>query len=162
MNGKSSNFLPSLWSDTPFGDLRKEMDRALESFFGNRGQLSAAAGDGPAFSSFRTPSVDVIESETAITLTAELPGMGEDDVDLSVHNGILTLKGEKRQETKDDKDNYHIVERRYGSFQRSMRLPDIVDEGAIHATFDKGVLKVSIPKKPGSAPAERKIAIGKG
>ncbi|MDI7861517.1 Hsp20/alpha crystallin family protein [Rhizobiaceae bacterium n13] len=161
MNGKSSNFLPSLWSDNPFRDLRKEMDQALESFFGNRGQLGTAAGGEPMFASFRTPSVDVVENETAITLTAELPGMSEGDVDLSVHNGILTLKGEKKLEKKDDKDNYHIIERRYGSFQRSMRLPDTVDEGAINATFDKGVLKVTMPKKAGSAPAERKIAIGK-
>lgn len=156
MNDKSSNFLPNLWSDNPFADLRKEMDQALESFFGKRGLPGEAAGE-----KFMAPSIDVAENESAITLTAELPGISEEDVDLSIHNGVLTLKGEKKMEKKDDKDNYHVVERRYGSFQRSMRLPSSVDEAAVAAKFDKGVLTVTMPKKPGTAPVERKIAIEK-
>ncbi|MFA7414312.1 MAG: Hsp20/alpha crystallin family protein [Rhizobium sp.] len=107
------------------------------------------------------PSIDVAENDGAITLTAELPGISEKDVDISIQNGILTLKGEKKFEKKDDKDDYHVIERRYGSFQRSMRLPPSVNEDAVSAKFDKGVLTVTMPKKPGTAPAERKIAIEK-
>lgn len=155
MKDTSSGSLPSLWSDNPFAQLRKEMDQALESFFGDR-----ADGEG-LFGKFMTPSIDVAENDAAITLTAELPGLSDEDVDLSIHNGILSLKGEKKKEEKGEKDNYHIVERRYGSFQRTMRLPQTVDEAAVSAKFDKGVLTVTMPKKPGTAPVERKIAIEK-
>ncbi|WP_210259348.1 Hsp20/alpha crystallin family protein [Agrobacterium sp. a22-2] len=134
------------------------MDQALETFFNNRNPFSditAAAGGVMA------PSVDIAENDGAITMTAELPGLSETDVDLSIHNGLLILKGEKKMEKTDEKDNYHVTERRYGSFQRSMRLPPSVDEAAVSATFDKGVLTISMPKKPGTAPVERKIAIQK-
>lgn len=158
MTEQPSKLLPSLWSDSPFAALRKEMDQALETFFNNRNPFSditAAAGGVMA------PSVDIAENDSAITMTAELPGLSETDVDLSIHNGLLILKGEKKMEKTDEKDNYHVTERRYGSFQRSMRLPPSVDEAAVSATFDKGVLTVSMPKKPGTAPVERKIAIQK-
>lgn len=156
MADKSPALLPSLWSDNPFAELRKEMDQALESFFGKNKLPSLAEGK-----DFLSPSVDVVENDTAIVLTAELPGITEEDVDVSIHNGVLSIKGEKKMEKKDDKDNYHVVERRYGSFQRSMRLPPSVDEAAVAAKFDKGVLTVTMPKKPDAAPAERKIAIEK-
>ena len=154
MADKSPSLLPGLWSDTPFAQLRKEMDQALESFFG-RNKLPAQG------ESFLSPSIDVTENDASIVLTAELPGIAEEDIDISIQNGMLSLKGEKKMEKKDDKDNYHVVERRYGSFQRSMRLPPSVDEAAVAARFDKGVLTVTMPKKPGAAPAERKIAIEK-
>lgn len=156
MADKSSGLLPSLWSDNPFADLRKEMDQALESFFGKNKLLSASAGE-----AFLAPSIDVVEKDDQIVLTAELPGICEDAIDIAIQNGVLSLKGEKKMEKKDDKDNYHVVERRYGSFQRSMRLPPSVDEAAVAAKFDKGVLTITMPKKPGTAPAERKIAIEK-
>lgn len=158
MTEQPSKLLPSLWSDSPFAALRKEMDQALETFFSNRNPFSdetdIAAG-------LMAPSVDIAENDNALTMTAELPGLSEADVDLSIHNGLLILKGEKKMEKTDEKDNYHVTERRYGSFQRSMRLPPSVDEAAISATFDKGVLTVSMPKKPGAVPVERKIAIQK-
>ncbi|MCL6706101.1 Hsp20/alpha crystallin family protein [Pseudomonas sp. R2.Fl] len=157
MNENSKGFLPSLWSDNPFVELRKEMDHTLERFFGNR-DLSVSNGD---FGKFVTPSVDVVENDGALTMTAELPGLEQNDIDLSIHNGVLTLKGEKKMEKKDEKDNYRLVERRYGSFQRAIQLPPSVDEAAVTAKFDKGVLTVTMPKRPGTAPVERKIAIEK-
>ena len=75
---------------------------------------------------------------------------------------MLTLKGEKRYEKKDEKDEARIVERHYGSFQRIFTLPSDVDDTKIEAKFDKGVLHVTMPKKPGAAPASRRISIGKG
>ncbi|RYB97053.1 Hsp20/alpha crystallin family protein [Ciceribacter ferrooxidans] len=157
MNDKSSGSLPSLWSDNPFAEFRKEMDKVFDGFFGRGGLLKGA----DKTEGFMAPSIDVAENDTAITLTAELPGISESDVDVSIQNGVLTLKGEKKFEKKDEKDNYRLVERRYGSFQRSMSLPASVDEAAVTAKFDKGVLTVTMPKKPGSAPKERKIAIEK-
>ncbi|PPJ47608.1 molecular chaperone [Rhizobium sp. KAs_5_22] len=156
MANKSPNILPSLWSDNPFADLRKEMDQVVENFFGKNKLLSASEGDG-----FLAPSIDVVEKDDQILLTAELPGIAEDDIDISIQKGVLSLKGEKKMEKKDDKDNFHVVERRYGSFQRSMSLPASVDDAAVTATFDKGVLTITMPKKPGTVPAERKVAIEK-
>ncbi len=153
------NLLPSLWSDTSFRDMRREMDQALEAFFGNRGRSARGEGRELQLQSFNAPSIDVVENDKTITLTAELPGIDEKDMDVSVNNGILTLKGEKKLEKTDEKDSYRMFERRYGSFQRSLSLPDTVDESAIQATIDKGVLSVTMPKKAGSPPAERKIAI---
>ncbi|HLV83146.1 MAG TPA: Hsp20/alpha crystallin family protein [Devosia sp.] len=155
MNDKSSGFLPSLWSEGPFVEFRKEMDSALESFFGRH----TSKTDGKGFDKFLSPSIDVVENDTAIVLTAELPGMTEQDFDLSTQSGMLLLRGEKKMEKKDDKDDFHLVERRYGRFERTMPVPPNVDEEAISAKFDKGVLTVTMPKKPGTKPAERKIAI---
>ncbi|MCM2477661.1 Hsp20/alpha crystallin family protein [Rhizobium sp. CG5] len=158
MTEQPSKLLPGLWSDSPFAALRKEMDQALETFFANRNPFTDETNIGAGL---MAPSVDIAENDNALTMTAELPGLSETDVDLSIHNGLLILKGEKKIEKTDEKDNYHVSERRYGSFQRSMRLPPSVDEAAVSATFDKGVLTVSMPKKPGTEPVERKIAIQK-
>lgn len=152
MSNKS--LLPGLWTDSPFSDFRKEMDQALQGFFSGRG-----FGEG-AVPAFRTPSIDVVEKEDSILLTAELPGLDEKDVDITLANGILTLKGEKKFEKTDEKDNYHLVERRYGSFQRAIRVPENVDEEAISARFDKGVLSVTLPKKPTATVEPRRISIG--
>ncbi len=145
----------SMWQDSPFFHFRKEMDNLMESFFGRDG-LPEKEGF-----SFNTPSIDIKESEKVLTLTAELPGMDQEDIDLEVRNGLLTLSGEKKQESEDEQENYHVMERRYGSFKRSIPIPERVDESAISATFEKGVLKVSMPVKPGEVSGTRKIAIGK-
>jgi HSP20 family protein len=76
-------------------------------------------------------------------------------------NGILTIKGEKKHEKEEKTENYHMTERSFGSFQRSLRLPDSVDEGKVEARFDKGVLKITAAKKPEAVKAERKIEIRK-
>jgi HSP20 family protein len=104
------------------------------------------------------PSVDVTEDDKAITVTAELPGLTEKDVEVTLQDGMLTLKGEKREEKTDAEA--HVTERHYGRFQRSFRLPDGVDEAAITANVDKGVLKVVAPKNPKAAPKGRSIPIG--
>ena len=106
------------------------------------------------------PNVDIKESDKAVTLTAELPGIDEKDVDLSVRDGMLTLKGEKKYEHEEEKEDIHMVERRYGSFQRSFRLPDTVNADKIDAKFDKGVLRVVMPKTAQAASPVKKIAIG--
>ena len=78
-----------------------------------------------------------------------------------MQNGVLTIQGEKRLEYNEEKENYHVMERRYGSFQRSLRVPDTVDEGKVEARFDKGVLKVTLPKRPEAGGAQHKIEIKK-
>lgn len=153
--------VPSLWSSGIFSDFRKEMDTMMERFFGD--DASAAAKTG--FPSLTTagavrPAIDVTENDKAITLTAELPGMSEDEVDLTVADGMLTLKGEKSVSHRSDKDDVKLIERSYGSFLRSFPVPDRVDPANISAKFDRGVLVVTMSKKAGAPARERKIKVG--
>jgi HSP20 family protein len=141
----------------PFAQMRAEMDRLFENFigrgvFGSPTQWQATQ---------LTPSIDVRENEKEIVVDAELPGMNENDVQVVVREGVLSLKGEKKSERDEKKDTYHLVERSYGSFDRSFRLPEGVNEEQIKADFNNGVLHVVVPKRPEAAKAERKIPIGK-
>jgi len=151
---------PVLWSGSPFGDFRKQMDDLVESFFGNSEGKGMTGFPGFTGNGALSPAIDISENDDHLTMTAELPGMSEDDVELVVRDGVLTLKGEKKFEQKQEKEDTHVMERRYGSFQRVMTLPDRVDEAKIKARFDKGVLTVTMPKKAEAKAAARKIAIG--
>lgn len=149
--------------------LHDELDRMMSGFFGegfgrfpsrlfDYESLPRISQNGGAL----TPRIDVSETEQAIELQAELPGMEEKDVDVLVQDHVLTIRGEKKLEKEEKQKNYHVVERQYGSFQRSFELPDIVDEGKIAARFDKGVLCVTLPKSAKAQETTRKISIGKG
>lgn len=92
------------------------------------------------------PAFDISESDTEYSVVAELPGIDEKDLDVTLTDGILTIKGEKKQETEEKDETYHRIERRYGSFQRSFRMPDGVQGDKIDATYKDGVLKLMIPK----------------
>lgn len=144
----------SIWQDHPFASFRKEMDDLMENFFGKSRFPELGEMEG-----FNAPSIDIKENDKQLMLTAELPGMDQKDVKLEVRNGLLTLSGEKKQERDEEKDSYHVTERRYGSFTRSIPIPERVDESAIEAKFDKGVLTVTMPVKPGEVTGTRKIAI---
>ncbi|MBD3814297.1 MAG: Hsp20/alpha crystallin family protein [Betaproteobacteria bacterium] len=109
----------------------------------------------------RLPAVDVVEKDDAFEISAELPGMDEKDVEVKLSGNTLTIKGEKRQERKEEKQGYYLSERSYGSFQRSFNVPDSVEKDKIQARFNKGVLMLSMPKKPGAADGERTIAVSK-
>jgi len=91
--------------------------------------------------------VDVAETADKVVLKAEVPGMEPKDIDITLSGEILTIKGEKKSEREEKKGNYHLVERSYGSFSRSLRLPAAVDADKIEAKYDKGVLTVTCPKK---------------
>ena len=156
-NGKRT--VPSLWSSDPFADFRKQMDHLFEDFLGRPGALTPAGADVGALQRMVSPAIEVSENDKAITLTAELPGMAEDDVEVHVRDGVLTLKGEKKVEKTEEDENRYFSERRYGSFQRSMSLPERIDEAKIAAKFDKGVLHVTMPKRADAKPSARKIDI---
>ena len=105
------------------------------------------------------PAMDIVETAKELTVTAELPGMDQKDVDVSVENGVLTIRGEKTDEReKEDKKTY-LYERSYGAFQRSFMLPTTVETDKIAAEFEKGVLKVHLPKDGEAKPKGRKIEI---
>ena len=145
----------------PFGALRSEMDRLFDSFMGGLPTFPSMFGPTGTRGFALTPSLDVKETDKEIVVEAELPGLDEKDVSLTMQNGVLTVQGEKNLEHEEEKENYHVMERRYGSFQRSLRIPDTVDEAKIEARFDKGVLKVTLPKRAEAASEQRKIEIKK-
>jgi HSP20 family protein len=111
-----------------------------------------------------SPKTDIAESKDAIDLTAELPGVDEKDLDLTLDNGMLTIRGEKRTERDEqDKDkNWYVVERSYGSFSRTISLPFDPDLAKVEAKFDKGVLHIHLPKPAEVAQKQQKIEIKKG
>ena len=104
------------------------------------------------------PSLDVSEDEKNVLVSAELPGVKEEDLDIRIAGGMLTIKGEKRFEEEKKEENYHRIERSYGSFSRSLRLPAPVKEDEVKATFKDGVLKLTLPKS--AEGGAKKIKIG--
>jgi HSP20 family protein len=104
------------------------------------------------------PALDIAEDSDSVTLTAELPGMSKDDLEVSIEDGVLTLRGEKKEEQTSEGKNFHRVERRYGRFERRIQLPQNVDTEKIEATFQDGVLKLTMPKA--AAAKARQIKIG--
>ncbi|HCW95215.1 MAG TPA: molecular chaperone Hsp20 [Pseudomonas sp.] len=149
----------------PFESLRRQVDRLFDDFDLSWHRPLARTGveTGPFWQSglARLPAVDVVEKDDAFEISAELPGMDEKDVEVKLSGNTLTIKGEKRQERKEEKQGYYLSERSYGSFQRSFNVPDSAEKDKIQARFNKGVLMLSMPKKPGAADGERTIAVSK-
>ncbi len=145
----------------PFSAMRAEMDRVFDSFLG-RGLAGFPSLTRAGWKEMLAPSIDLRETDKEFIVEAELPGMEEKDVHVTLSNGVLTLKGEKKSEREEKKENYHLMERSYGSFHRSFQLGDAVDPDKVAATFDKGVLKVTLPKRAEAAKAEKRIPIAKG
>ena len=105
------------------------------------------------------PKLDVAELKDRFEIKAELPGMEEKDIDLSIEDGLLTISGEKKAETEEKDKGYYLKECSYGTFSRSVRLPDNIADDKIEAKFKKGVLTIDLPKKEIAPPKSRKIAI---
>lgn len=152
----------------PLLSLRSQMDHLFDDFMSDWRLPSLAGGlfgrDFPSVPAARgliDVKFDVSETDEAIEMTAELPGMAEEDVELTVANGVLTISGEKKAEEEKKERNYYMAERSYGSFSRSLRLPETVDSDTITARFDKGILTVTIPKLPEAGSAKRRIEISK-
>jgi len=149
--------------DMPYRSLREEIDRVFESFMQGWPMLKAGdlVGGGFGFpSGLRlSPRADMTEGDDAYEMTLELPGMRQEDVEITVEGGTLTIKGEKRAETERKRKEYHLSERSYGSFLRSIRLPEDVAAEKIAASASDGVLRITMPKNPKAKPAVRKIAV---
>jgi len=153
---------PQAWGT--FGSLRHEIDRLFEEF--DRGPFRRSilnfepfwrSAVGAARSG--SPAVDVVESDKAYEITAELPGIDEKDIEVKLANGNLTIKGEKHEEKEEKKKDYYLQERRFGSFERTFRVPEGIDGNKIEANFKKGVLTVTLPKTPEAQKAEKTIAV---
>ena len=156
---------PALFGETwrPLETLRKEVDRLFEDFgdgFWQRPFRSLSGLERSFAKSFAgTPAVDIAETEKAYEITAELPGIDQKNVEVNVANGGITIKGEKKEETEEKKKDYYVSERRYGSFQRSFQLPAGVDLDKVAATFEKGVLRITLPKTAEAVTQQKKIPV---
>ena len=133
----------------PFRDLRTLQEEVNRLFSTN---LTRAFGDEGIGRGAWSPSVDIYENKDQIVLEAELPGMKQEEFDLSIENNVITLRGERRFEKTDDSDNYHRVERSYGAFTRSFTLPQTVSGEGATAEYSNGVLRVTLPKREEAKP----------
>ncbi len=139
----------------PFRELdriRREMDRLWDSFFERRPARVEEVSEW-------FPSLDVSETDTDYIVKVEVPGIDPKDIDISLMNHLLTIKGEKKQEKEEKDENYHLIERSYGSFTRSIRLPSQVQTDKINATYKNGVLKITLPKTEEAKKKEIKIQV---
>jgi len=163
--------LPSLWRSArergellpsrdiwdPFASLRRDMERVFEDFSRDFGWGPPATADMAT-----APRIDVSETDAEIKMEAELPGVDEKDVEVVLSGGHLTIKGEKKQEKDEKKQDYYLHERSYGSFARSVTVPFDADPDKVKAKFANGVLTVTVPKPPEIKAKAKKIQIGKG
>lgn len=135
-----------------------EIDRLFDNFFSDFGRFPSTLFGKDRLGSF-SPKIDISEDEKSIDIAAELPGLDEKDIQVSLKDDVLTIKGEKKHEDeKKDKDFYR-VERSFGSFERSIRVPQEIDADKIKASFKKGVLKVSLPKNEKAKEKARRIEV---
>ena len=141
--------------ETSLSRLRWEMDHLFDRFLRDPWgmELFDRVGSDLAWG----PQIELKESENEVTLKAELPGVEPEDVDVNVSGNVLTLRGEKRREHEEKKSDYYYMERQYGSFHRSIQLPNSVDPDKVDATFKKGVLTVTLAKRPDARPNRVKV-----
>lgn len=147
-------------SGDPLTSLHSEMNRMFDNVY--RGALPATDA-APGGNSLISADMNVSETDAEYRITAELPGVHEDDIDVRLDNDVLTVRGEKKYSRTegDEKENYHLVERSYGTFQRSLRLPTPVDADRVSATCDNGVLHITLPKT-GEQERSRRIQVRAG
>jgi HSP20 family protein len=139
----------------PFRELTSLQDRMnrlfQEQYGGREEELTTSAF---------APPVDIYEDEHNLTLKLEVPGIEEKDIDIRVENNVLTVRGERKLEKEEKEENFHRVERRYGSFVRAFTLPNTVDTDSAKANYDKGVLKITLSKRAEAKPKQIKIGVG--
>lgn len=143
--------------------LRTEIDRLFDEFgaglwrqpFSRRMNALLPAGTGWVLQ----PPTEFVECDGEYRLTAELPGMAAENIDIKLNDGTITIRGEKSEERKEEKEDYLVSERRYGEFQRTLSLPSGIDADAVKADFANGILTVTLPKTPEAKQKERKVEV---
>ncbi len=164
-----NNLVPSSWrrsgvalrraEDQPLFALQREMNRVFDNFFSDFDLMPF--GEGIKFGAF-TPSVDIKEDEKEVIIKAEVPGLAEKDVEVTFAEGVLTIRGEKKEEKEDKKQDYLRREVSYGAFHREIPLPDGINPEKVDAHFKNGVLTVTIPWLEGAKKKAKKISVKAG
>jgi len=156
---RSGRGVPASWYDEPFVSLQDEMNRLINTVLAGPGYLVAPRNlwneASPAFA----PRLDVRETDKEVTVTAELPGLDDKGVNVELQDNTLTIKGEKKEEHEEEEKSCCRVERRYGSFERTIALPAEVEAQKGKATFRKGVLKIVLPKAKPDAARKKTIEV---
>ena len=148
-----SGLTPAKDSPELFGPLQQEIERVFDEFTRSLPALSTFSRQGISF------KVDVSETDKAVEVKAEIPGVDAKDIDVQLRDNILTIRGEKKEEKEETKKNYHVSERTYGSFLRSFTLPTEVDDTKVDAKFVNGTLTVVLPKAPSAKTSSKTISI---
>lgn len=151
----------SSWGTHPFSLMNRfaeEMDRLFDNFGFGRGQL-ATRGSGESGQTWWSPQLEVFEREGQMVVRADLPGLNKDDVKVNITDNALTIQGERRQEHEENREGWRHSERSYGSFYRSIPLPEGIDTEKAKANFRDGVLEISMPSPQQEGPRERQIEI---
>jgi HSP20 family protein len=142
-------------AEHPLSALQREMNRAFDSFWRRFDQAGMATG---AFGQ-TLPRTDIVETDRAIEVSIELPGLDEKDIEVSLAEDTLTIRGEKKVEREESRKGYFLSERSHGSFHRAIALPSGVATDGVNATFSKGVLTITLPKAPEAAAKTKRIEI---
>jgi len=151
-----TRFIPLRPTFNEMANLQERLNSLFSEFA--RPIASDAQNDSPAMGSF-VPAVDVYEDAQSLVLQLEVPGVKQSDLDIRLENQTLTVKGERKLEAEAKQENFHRIERRFGSFARTFTLPQTVDTDAITASYDAGVLKISLAKKAEAKPRQVKIEV---
>lgn len=155
--GRNVETRPESFASDPFFKLQSEMNRLFDDAFSGFATPPAFRGEGE---DARAPRIDMRETDGAVEVEAELPGVEEKDLDVQVRDNLLTVRGEKKFERKDEKEgDYRVTERSYGSFSRSISLPFSIDPDGVEATFRNGILKLTLPKPADARSKSRRIEI---
>ncbi|HZS96527.1 MAG TPA: Hsp20/alpha crystallin family protein [Terriglobales bacterium] len=137
-----------------FSTLQDRMNRLFRESYGPEGREETLNNTSFA------PPVDVYEDEHSVNLKIEVPGVDEKDIDVRIENNVLTVHGERKFEKEEKQENFRRVERQYGSFTRTFTLPSTVDAEKVAASYDKGILKIALPKKAEAKPKQIKVNVG--
>ena len=141
----------------PFVEL-EEVSKQLNRIFGKSPARTEPERELLAMADW-APDVDITETDTAYLIKGEIPGVNKEDVKVNIENGVLTMSGERKQEKEEKGKKFHRIERSYGSFMRSFRLPDNIDESAVKAEFKDGMLNVTLPKSAQAKPKSTNITV---
>ena len=144
----------------PFRDIATLQNR-MNTLFQDYSRANSGESDALATAAF-TPPVDIFENEHKVVLTLEVPGLKQEDLNIEVENNTLSIRGERKFEAEQKQENYHRIERRYGSFYRAFTLPQTVNTESVSASYDAGVLRVELEKRAESRPRQIKVQVGAG
>lgn len=145
----------------PLAQFHQEFDRLFENFFQGFPFVPSTLPSlsGSATGGWLKPSVDIAATDKAYTITAELPGVEENQIDVEISGDTLIIRGKKEHKKEEKKNDYYCVERSYGSFQRQLSLPEDADPDHIEASYKRGVLSLTVPRKPGKREAAKRIEV---
>lgn len=155
---KKSNEVDKTGGSFSLRPFYSEIDRLFDNFFNDSGKFPSTLFGKDRFASFSL-KIDISEDDSSIDVSAELPGLDEKDIQVSLKDEVLTIKGEKKHEEEKKNKDYYRVERSFGTFERSIRVPEGINADNIKASFKKGVLKVSLPKSEKAKEKARRIEV---